>query len=44
MDAMERGVISLKKINFGILYLTLLLNTSTTDQIQRTRSTRFVDK
>lgn len=32
MDAMERGVTSLRKINFEILYLTLLSYTSTTRQ------------
>jgi hypothetical protein len=30
MDAMERGVTSLKKIYFEILFLILLLDTSTT--------------
>ncbi len=30
MDAVERGVTSLKKIDFEILLLTLLLDTSTT--------------
>jgi hypothetical protein len=29
MDVVERGITSLRKINFGILYLTLLSNTST---------------
>lgn len=30
MDAMERGVTSLRKINFEILYLKLLIDSSTT--------------
>jgi hypothetical protein len=29
MDAVERGATSLTKINFGILYFTLFLNSST---------------